>query len=270
MEQNLAVIHEELLLLLKKFHELCLEHDIKYSLHGGSLLGAVREKGFIPWDDDADFSLTRSEFERLRKVLRETDLGPEFRYDENNRFDKFIMKRPGKPPVWADIFIYDYISTNPLARKLKLQSNYFFLLFTRTKERQRLSNIHGVYKGVKKFAMNAIVTFASLFPMTFRMKLAKRNLQSFPGNKTVIHRANDQAHGIHRSLPKEVMDEYKVVPFENIEVMISAGYDAILVSCFGKDYMTPRKEKTEDVHAMSLQEEQDKYIKEFFCEETDG
>ena len=261
---DLAVIHEELLLLLKKFHEICMEHDIKYSLHGGSLLGAVREKGFIPWDDDADLTVTRAEFKRLQKVLRETDLGPEFRYDEDARYTKLVMKREGKPPVWADIFIYDYISPNPLARKLKLLGNYFFVLFTRTKEEQKLSNLHGVYKGVKKFAMNAIVAVGNLFPMSFRLKLATANMQTFPGNKTLIHRANDQYVGIHMTLPAGVMDTFDIIPFEGkIDVMISSRYDEILTSSYGPTYMTPRQDKPAEMHAIALEAEQEKFSKDF-------
>lgn len=263
MEQNLAVIHEELLLLMKKFHELCLEHDIKYSLHGGSLLGAVREKGFIPWDDDADVSLTRSEFERLRKVLRETDLGPEFYYDEEARFTKFVMKREGKPPVWADIFIYDYISPKPIARKLKLMSNRFFIMFTRTKEEQALSNHHGLYKGLKKFALNAVVWVGNLFPMSWRLKWATANMQSFPGDRSLIHRANDQNEGIHKTTPTYTMEEYETIPFLGIEVMIMKHHHEILTSCYGPDYMTPRKMKPDAIHVLSLEAEQNKYIKEF-------
>ena len=264
MEQNLAVIHEELLLLMKKFHELCLEHDIKYSLHGGSLLGAVREKGFIPWDDDIDLTVTRAEFQKLQKILRETDLGPEFYYDEEARFTKFVMKREGKPPVWADIFFYDFISSNALARKVKLLSNYFFVLFTRTKEEQALSNRHGLYKGLKKFALNAVVWLGNLFPMSWRLKWATANMKSFPGKKTLIHRPNDQFIGIHRTLPVGVMEAFEIVPFEGkIQVMISSRYHEILVSSYGTDYMTPRKIKQEEIHELSLEAEQKRYEKEF-------
>ena len=63
-------LHSRMLILLEKFHEICIENGIKYSLHGGTLLGAIREKGFIPWDDDADVSMTRSEYEKLRKVMK--------------------------------------------------------------------------------------------------------------------------------------------------------------------------------------------------------
>lgn len=266
MEKNLEVIHEELLVLLQKFHELCLKHDIKYSLHGGSLLGAVREKGFIPWDDDADLSVTRAEFNKLHKVLQEEDLGPEFRYDTDSRYTKLVMKREGKPPVWADIFIYDYISPNPVARKLKLLGNYFFVLFTRTKEEQQLSNIHGLYTGVKKFAMNAIVTVGNLFPMQWRLKMATANMQSFPGNRTLIHRANDQYVGIHKTTPAYTMETYQIIPFLGIEVMITKNYHEILASCYGPSYMTPREDKPAEMHAMALKVEQDKFARDFEME----
>lgn len=263
MEKDLAAIHEELLLLLRKFHEICLKHGIQYSLHGGSLLGAVREKGFIPWDDDADLSVTRAEFKKLHKILQEEDLGPEFRYDTDARFTKLVMKREGKPPVWADIFIYDYISPNPVARKLKLLSNYFFVLFTRTKEEQQMSNLHGLYSGVKKFVMNAVVAVGNLFPMGWRLKLATANMQSFPGNRTLIHRANDQYVGIHMTLPVGVMDTFEIVPFENIEVMIAARYDEILTVSYGPDYMTPRQDKPAEMHEITLKAEQDKFARDF-------
>ena len=58
-----------LLTLLKEFDSICKKHKITYFLEGGSLLGAVRHKGFLPWDDDIDLCITRSEFKKLLEVI---------------------------------------------------------------------------------------------------------------------------------------------------------------------------------------------------------
>lgn len=62
---TLNEIHEEQLKLLHRFDAFCKEHALLYSLGWGTLLGAIRHKGFIPWDDDVDVSMSRPDFERL-------------------------------------------------------------------------------------------------------------------------------------------------------------------------------------------------------------
>ena len=150
MSFDLAVIHEELLILLQRLHEICLENDIRYSLHGGTLLGAVREKGFIPWDDDADITLTRGEFEKLRKVLRNMDLGKEFRFDEDSRYPKFVMKREGKPPVWTDIFIYPgykFKAMQGLITNYHLPESTLVMLVSASAGRENVLNAYNIAVG---------------------------------------------------------------------------------------------------------------------------
>ena len=72
--------------ILKYLHDLCEQHQIKYFIDFGTLLGAVRHKGFIPWDDDTDISLARDEFEKLYKVLQ----------NENHPYYKLISFRETK------------------------------------------------------------------------------------------------------------------------------------------------------------------------------
>lgn len=60
---------KELLELLKEFHSFCIQNEIKYSLAYGSLLGAFRHKGFIPWDDDLDIMVDRENYERIKSSV---------------------------------------------------------------------------------------------------------------------------------------------------------------------------------------------------------
>lgn len=62
---TLDEVHEELLNLLLRFDAFCKEHNLRYSLDSGTLLGAVRHKGFIPWDDDIDLNMPRPDYDRL-------------------------------------------------------------------------------------------------------------------------------------------------------------------------------------------------------------
>ena len=66
-------LHNALLFILSEIHRVCKKHDIKYTLGYGTLIGAVRHKGFIPWDDDADILMTRKEYEKFISVADELD-----------------------------------------------------------------------------------------------------------------------------------------------------------------------------------------------------
>ena len=68
-DYGFAEKHEAVLCLLDEIDRLCRENGIKYSLHGGTLLGAERNGHLIPWDDDADISMLRSQFKKLKKII---------------------------------------------------------------------------------------------------------------------------------------------------------------------------------------------------------
>ena len=70
---TLREVHEELLKLLARFDTFCKAHNLRYSLEAGTLIGAIRHKGFIPWDDDVDISMPRPDYERL--ISYQDDLG---------------------------------------------------------------------------------------------------------------------------------------------------------------------------------------------------
>ena len=67
-QTQLKKLHENLLELLTEFDRVCKKHNIQYFLDSGTALGAVRHGGFIPWDDDADVGMLRSEYEKFEFI----------------------------------------------------------------------------------------------------------------------------------------------------------------------------------------------------------
>lgn len=74
--------------LLKEFDRVCRLHDIPYVITDGTMLGAVRHKGFIPWDDDADVCMLREDYERFKKEAIK-DLNPQLYFFQDNTTDPY-------------------------------------------------------------------------------------------------------------------------------------------------------------------------------------
>ncbi len=70
-QMTLDDIHQSLLGIAKEMHKICVKHNIPYYMLGGTMLGAIRHKGFIPWDDDMDFGVPREFYGKLRTLLEQ-------------------------------------------------------------------------------------------------------------------------------------------------------------------------------------------------------
>lgn len=126
-----------LLEMYKDIAHLCDTNKLIYMLGGGTCLGAIRHKGYIPWDDDLDIMMPRDSYERLIKLLENNELGEKYEYDTpnskkdcKNTFLKIYRKdtldveiisenAPGPKGIYIDVFPMDYAPKNILFRKLK-------------------------------------------------------------------------------------------------------------------------------------------------------
>ena len=109
-------VHEGIKEMMAAFDRVCKSNDINYMISCGTLLGAYRHKGFVPWDDDADFYILRDDFEKLKGVL---ETGSPFRLSS-----KVYMEEPHKvsyynhlhlksstSPMFLDLMILDYVES---------------------------------------------------------------------------------------------------------------------------------------------------------------
>lgn len=234
-------IHDELLYGLKVFHSFCMQKGIHYSLHGGTLLGAIREKGFIPWDDDVDLTMLRCDYEELRKASNEI---PKFGYcylnEDGGPVPTIAVQRPGKLKTFLDIFIYDGISENKFVAMTKLGCYAFLSVARKNKQDLDITKARGQYSGVKFMLITCVSQVERIIGKKRIEALLHRLQQSMMGHGRFIHRSNDRFVGAKIILPKTVMDSYCIVPFENEQLMIMKDYHSVLVSSYGEDYMQPK------------------------------
>src|SRR5690554_3002324 len=132
---NLNKLQEIELEVLEYFNELCITNDLSFSLGYGTLLGAVRHQGFIPWDDDIDVIMPRPDFEKLLELLKYERLSPEFSYGflDNSNYvypylkiyykNSVVVERKletkfTQTPIWIDVFPIDGIPKNKIKAKL--------------------------------------------------------------------------------------------------------------------------------------------------------
>lgn len=114
---------QELLTMIKTVDQFFSENNIVYSLCGGSLLGAVRENGFIPWDDDIDIMVDRSNFNKIIDLFTNKKCGLPFSLKRHlwvDRIQKDNDDREGLFATSIDIFVMDHCPDNIILRHIKV------------------------------------------------------------------------------------------------------------------------------------------------------
>jgi len=133
-EEDLSKLKAVLLQMMQDIHAVCMARNIHYSLFAGSVLGAVRHQGYIPWDDDIDLLIPRNDWERFKEIF-ETDLGDKYTLEAPNYggkdtktyFGKVYLKgttlleltdveSPFDKGIWIDFFILENVSGSPVVR----------------------------------------------------------------------------------------------------------------------------------------------------------
>lgn len=268
---DLTKAHEASLTLLKEIDRICRKYRIRYALDSGTLLGAIRHKGFIPWDDDVDVIFTRPQYEMFLKVverelpegmsfLRPEDLqdGKAF-YDFTARiiYDNSRMHRKedgrmqyyeGKlNHLWVDLFILDRIPDNPAAASVTLfiQKVIYGLSMA-----HRNALEYSKYDLANKLRVAVLSTAGRLVPMPLLYKLQRLVSMKDVKKKTKCWYCSNYAPDWFYVREENAWCEKVIdVPFEDTVLMAPAGFHEILTMLYG-DYMKlPPKEKRIPEHS---------------------
>ena len=229
---TLEEIHEELLCQLRDITSICDRHGIRYNMMCGSLLGAVRHKGFIPWDDDIDLLITREEFEKFRKIYpQECDRRFELTY-LNTWTPRVMNSDPAKAEAFTDLFILDHVPEGKLRRKLWfLELHLLQGMLKRNVDYSRFS--------LKNRVLLRVTHWMGLpFSTEWKTKRYEKVSSRYrTGDDLCMSNGAFELmmHIWHPAQFERLID----APFEDVTVKIPEKYDEVLTILFGPDYMTP-------------------------------
>lgn len=245
---RLKTVQSILLSCLLEVDRICKKHNIKYFLGGGTLLGAVRHQGFIPWDDDADIMMLREDYDKFLKIAPEemskgltlqtskTDKNCHYEFAKirvDNTMFATVFSREHKDMnngLSFDIFCHDKTSNSKIGRKIHLQATLFFraMVFNKWNKR-KVDNGNRVVSVVCNVLKN-------ILPISFSQWLLNRTFSVFKNKKNAQYLYDGMGRNIYNgAFPAYYLDEVTYIDFEGCKLPVPKEYDKYLRFLYG-DY----------------------------------
>ena len=263
MDTKLRRLQLTQLEILRTIDCFCSSHQIRYSLYAGTLLGAVRHKGFIPWDDDLDICMERSEYDRFLRIwaeekpmgylIQNKETTPSFTQSftkvrkEHTTFLQEEWERGlYHTGICIDVFPVDRFPDGRLKRIRFRFDCLCCLLFTREFVPPKGSILEKMLSAVLLFCIRG----------ESRERIRKqllRRIKRYDDDRSLPMVTTETKAAVGRILPAGLMDDFIWVEFEDGEFMSTAQWDVFLRIKYD-DYMTlpPESKRTWGHHPIIL------------------
>lgn len=236
--------------ILEKIDEICKKNNLKYSLMDGSLIGAIRHKGFIPWDDDMDIMMPRPDYNKLKQIFLENPvdglkyMSSEVQEDFYYPFSKVVSTKTTIKEykaleikdygVFVDIFPIDGVYENKIKRYFQVTSlKILIILIQISFHEDEISN-----SKIKKYIKKILSIFAKKIGFKKLVKIANEIMQkcNYTDSKYVTSLYSDISLKKRKFYDKDFFESVIYKKFENKEFLVIEKYDEYLKDLYN-DYM---------------------------------
>ncbi len=261
----LTKLHNCHLIIAKEINRICEKHNINYYIIAGTLLGAVRHKGAIPWDDDMDIGMLREDYEKFLKVAKNelpgTMFVEDFSTDKNYAlpFAKIMLKdtvmvekataqNNAKKCIYVDVFPFDNAPNKENLRKLQDIKTYFLKRLLLAKQGYK---VYGENDFVKKTVYSLLKFVSTFFKRERIYNSLLKVMKKYNGIKTEKIVNVGGAYGYKKEmLNSEWFETSARLKFEDIYLSAPGEYIKYLEYFYG-DYMRlPPEDKRGDRHSI--------------------
>lgn len=261
-KMTIAEIQQVSLDILKDIHTFCIKGGIKYSLAYGTLIGAIRHKGFIPWDDDVDIMMPRPDYERFVRSYKSSkgfEILPEGKdsmiamarvYDTQKTY-VLMSKSPWckrEVGVWIDIFPIDGAEND--FNKFKVRVDEIYTLWVK--------NIYFRLSQVPFNLKKGLIHNIRLFKNKILWKRHNKNIQHINRMRTIEYGSTKYVTSLavpeckeKEYYPIHLFDEYINLEFENHTFLSIKEYDKALKLVYGDYMQLPPEEDRKPKHSFN-------------------
>ena len=258
---NIDEVHAALLGILSEFDRICRKHDLKYTLTYGTLIGAIRHKGFIPWDDDVDVAMPRPDYEKFRTLALNGELGEHFLLSDDRgkkafypflkvMDDRYAIKTWSHreiPYLYIDIFPLDGAPQGEKAieKKFRRRTRYNALAVL-----ARWAVPEKKPYALLRFFGFPFYLFGTLYGNWRASNKAYRNAvkDDYESSEKVGVFVYCYSKLV---MDRRIYDDLIEVPFEDRSFYAIATYDEFLTKTYG-DYMTPPPKNKQETHSLRV------------------